>query len=316
MALDIDEGIKHDAPCIVVVYGPAKVGKTTFAAASSDRPLFISAEGGADAVNVKRVKFDRATGRTRPESWDEVLAKLAEIANEKELPFGSFTLDGFGAVENLCVDYVLKKAKKDALTDIGGGFGKGERALFDEMRRIFPLLERIRARGLHVILTMHAKFEKALNTTGADDAKRVAPALVSVNNADLSGFVLGWADAVLYADIDAVVAAAGDGVKKKTWGVKVGDGNVMYTRKEPGIMAGCRYGSIPPKLPLSWDVFMSEVKIARAREPLQEQAMRMAAGLTGEQRAAFDAFRASSGWNDLTELNKCTGWLQSLPAAA
>lgn len=323
MSLEFDEGIKTDQGFVVVVYGHAKLGKTTFAARSSVRPMFIAAEGGSDNVDVRRVKFDPSTGRTKPETWPEFLDKLSEISRAPKLPAQSLVIDGLGAVENLCVDHVVKNAppeksgrKPQSLTEIGGGFGRGERALYDEFRRIVPPIDALKARGVHVVMTLHAKFGKSVNVQGADDAKRIEPALVGATNADLPGWLVGWADAVLYADIDSQIAVAGDNFKKKTWGIRIGDTHVMYTRKEPGILAGCRYGSIPPKLPLDWDVFIEEVTAARSCGDMRETADKLAQALAPEQRAKFDEFKAGPGWYDITQLNRVVGWMRSLEAAA
>lgn len=321
MALDFDEGIRTDQGFIVVVYGPAKIGKTTFAARSSVKPMFIAAEGGSDNVDVRRVKFD-ATGRTKPESWPEFLDKLVELSRAPKLPSLSLVIDGLGAIENLCVDHVVKNAPADksgrkpgALTEIGGGFGRGERALYDEFRKIEQPITALKTRGIHTVMTLHAKFDKALNVTGAEDSRRLAPALVGIKDADLSGWIVGWADAALYADIDATIATVSDALKKKSWGIRVGDTHVIHTRKEPGIMAGCRYGSIPPKLPLDWDVFYSEVTTARSCNSMRETADKLAAGLGAEHRAIYANFKASDGWNQIAELNKVVGWMRSIEAA-
>jgi hypothetical protein len=321
MALDFDEGIKTDQGFIVAVYGPAKIGKTTFAARSSQRPMFIAAEGGSDNVDVRRVKFD-ATGRTKPNTWEEFLAKLNEISNAPELPAGSLVIDGLGAIENLCVDHVVKNAPSDkggrkpqSLTEIGGGFSRGERALYDEFRRIVPPIDALKARGIHTIMTLHAKFDKAVSVTGAEDAKRIAPALVGVKDADLSGWLVQWADAVLYADIDSTLATVEDGFKKKkTWGIRVGDTHVLHTRKEPGLLTGCRYGSIPHKLPLDWDVFHAEIVAARSCGDMRKTADDLAVGLNPERRVVYDQFKAGPGWYDITQLNKVVGWMRSLEA--
>ena len=321
MAIDFDEGIKTDQGFIVVVYGPAKIGKTTFAARSSDRPMFIAAEGGSDNVNVRRVKFD-ASGRTKPETWPEFLEKLVDLSRMAQLPAKSLVIDGLGAIENLCVDHVIKNSPADksgrkpqSLGEVAGGFGRGERALLDEFRRIMPPIDALKARGVHTIMTLHAKTEKSVNTQGAEDAKRVSPALVGVQNADLSGWLVGWADAVMYADIEQTLATAGEKFTKKTWGIRVGDTHIMYTRKEPGILAGCRYGSIPSKLPLDWDIFFAEVTAARSCGDMREAAEKLAMMLDSERRAKFDEFKAGPGWRDITQLNRVVGWMREVVAA-
>ena len=150
---------------------------------------------------------------------------------------------------------------------------------------------------------------------GAEDAKRVSPALVGVANADLSGWLVGWADAVMFADIEQTLATAGEKFTKKTWGIRVGDTHIMYTRKETGILAGCRYGSIPPKLPLDWDVFFAEVTAARSCGDMREAAEKLASTLDAERRAKFDEFKAGPGWYDITQLNRVVGWMREIVSA-
>ena len=321
MALDFDEGIRTDQGFIVAVHGPAKIGKTTFAARSSVKPMFLAVEGGSDNVDVRRVKFD-ASGRTKPETWTEFLDKLVELSRAPKLPSQSLVIDGLGCAENLCADHVVRTAPADkggrkpaSLSEIGGGFGRGERALYDEFRKIEQPITALKVRGIHTVMTLHSKFDKAVSVTGAEDAKRIAPALISVQNADLAGWLVGWADAVLYADIKSTLATAGDAFKKKTWGIRVGDTHVMHTRTEPGILAGCRYGSIPPELPLDWDVFNAEVTAARSCGDMRDAAEKLAAGLSAEHQAVYENFKASAGWSDITQLNKFVGWGRSIEAA-
>ncbi len=70
MELNIIEGqIKR--PLKVVIYGSEGIGKTTVAAHSIE-PLFIDTEGGTAHLNVRRIP--------RPDSWNELLAIIYEIA--------------------------------------------------------------------------------------------------------------------------------------------------------------------------------------------------------------------------------------------
>jgi len=75
---DIKKG-KIEAPIRVLLYGPEKIGKSTFAA-NAPSPIFICGETGTEELDIARFP--------EPKSFNDVLACLNALVDDNdELPF-------------------------------------------------------------------------------------------------------------------------------------------------------------------------------------------------------------------------------------
>lgn len=206
MELNIIEGqIKR--PLKVVIYGSEGIGKTTVAAHSIE-PLFIDTEGGTAHLNVRRIP--------RPDSWNELLAIIYEIAASPGL-CRTLVLDTADWAEQMCVDHICQKYSKTGIEEFG--YGKGYTYLAEEFSKLLAALDIVIAVGVNVIVIAHAKMRKQElpDEMGAFDrwemklSKQVAPLLKE------------WCDMLLFCNYQTFVVKT-EGNNAKAQGGK----RVMY----------------------------------------------------------------------------------------
>lgn len=229
MALQIKRG-KIQRAKKIVIYGPEGIGKTTFAAAFPD-PVFIDTEGGSDHMDVARIEDIY--------SWDDLCMACSEVAREK--PCKTLVIDTADWAEQMLIDKLLMKYKKQSLSDFG--YGSGHVMLAEEFSDLIAILDTVIASGINVVVTAHAamrKFEQP-DEQGAYDrwemklTRKVAPLLKE------------WADCLFFLNYETYVIH-GDAMEKN----KVGGGErVMYTSHNPVWDAKNRFG-LPEKLPIDY----------------------------------------------------------------
>lgn len=171
-------------PVRLVVYGPAGVGKSSFAA-SAPSPLFFDFEGRTGHLDVARV---------RPTSWDETLQALREVVTDPG-EFKTVVFDTLDHQELLIHAHVCAKNGWTSIED--PSFGKGYIPALQEWQRFLAALDALRAKGLNVLLLAHGMLGTLKNPSGEDynvytlklkgGAKTSASDLIR-EKADLVGF--------------------------------------------------------------------------------------------------------------------------------
>ncbi len=199
----------------VVLYGPEGIGKSTFAAQFPD-PVFIDTEGSTKHMDVRR--FDK------PSSWTMLLEQVKYVRDHLDV-CKTLVIDTADWAEMLCINDVLARYDKKGVEDFN--YGKGYVYVAEEFGRLLNLLEEVVSRGIHVVLTAHAKMRKfeQPDEMGSYDrwemklSKQAAP------------MVKEWADMVLFATYKTIVVKDGTGehAKSKAQGGK----RVMYTSHHP-----------------------------------------------------------------------------------
>ena len=220
----------------VVIYGPEGIGKSTMASRFPE-PLFIDTEGSTKDMDVARTQA--------PSSWVMLLDQVTYVKNHPEL-CRTLIIDTADWAELLCSDHICQKSQKSGIEDFG--YGKGYVYLQEEFGRLLNQLEEIVQRGIHVVLTAHAKMRKfeQPDEMGAYDrwemklSKQVAP------------MVKEWADMVLFANYKTyVINVDGQGAQKgknKAQGGK----RVMYTTHHSCWDAKNRSG-LPDEVPFEYE---------------------------------------------------------------
>ena len=165
------------------VYGPEGVGKTTLAG-SLPEPVFIDTEGGTHHLDVAR--FGSAA------TWEEITGAVAQLA-KSDHGFKTLVIDTADWLEKRLAEHLCRKANKESIEDFG--YGKGWVLLAEEFARFLGSLDRLLARGMHVVFLAHStvrKFE-APDQAGSFDrfelklSKQVAQLLKE------------WSDALIFA---------------------------------------------------------------------------------------------------------------------
>ena len=214
----------------VVVYGPEGIGKSTFAS-QFPGPLFIDTEGSTRHMDVARTP--------KPTSWPMLLGLVDEVIRDPSL-CRTLVVDTMDWAELMCTQYVCDKYQKKSIEEFG--YGKGYTYLSEEFGRLLNQLSEVVERGVHVVVTAHAKMRKfeQPDELGAYDRWEMK---LSSKTAPL---VKEWADMVLFASY-------------KTYAVKTESGKVkgqggerrMYTAHHPCWDAKNRFG-LAPELPFDF----------------------------------------------------------------
>lgn len=221
----------------VVVYGPEGIGKSTFAS-QFPGPLFIDTEGSTRHMDVARTP--------KPTSWPMLLGLVGEVIRDPSL-CRTLVVDTMDWAELMCMQYVCDKYQKKSIEEFG--YGKGYTYLSEEFGRLLNQLSEVVERGVHVVVTAHAKMRKfeQPDELGAYDRWEMK---LSSKTAPL---VKEWADMVLFANY-------------KTYAVKTEGGKVkgqggerrMCTAHHPCWDAKNRFG-LAPELPFAFAEIASVV---------------------------------------------------------
>ena len=230
----------------IVIAGPGKIGKTTFASMAPNS-IGILTEDGADAVDASA--FPLAT------SLDDVYSAIRTLLNE-EHDYQSVFLDSLDWLEPLINAHVCKANNwKDIETP---GFGKGYLAAAAEWRIVLDGLEALRQqRGMGIILICHVKVQRIESPTheGYD-------AYVLKMHSRASALVSEWADIIGFAAhrIKTKQVDAGFG-NKETKALKSTE-RVLHLEPHPAYPSGSRFGL--RDCPLEWEAFAAQLNQAQA----------------------------------------------------
>ena len=240
----IKKGVQHKAPRIVLL-GVEKIGKSTFAA-GSDNPIFLPIKGEEGVDDLDVAKFPRA------ETFDDVLQAVRTLIKEDH-EFKTFIIDSVSALEPVIWAKLCEEDNVDSIELYQKGFGKGYTAAANKMRDLMEGLDRLRSKGISVILIGHVKVKRFDDPLGAsfdqyqfDLNERIQLALQR------------WADSILFANSETIVKTEDVGFnKEKKTGKDLTGTRYLFTQKRPGHPGGGRgvYGRLPYKLPLSWEAF-------------------------------------------------------------
>lgn len=216
-------------PVKTVIYGPAGIGKSTFAYCFPD-PLFIDTEGGTNQMDVARTDT--------PTSWDHLLNLVEQVNTER--PCKTLVIDTIDWAEKLCSKGIRDKAKVASLESFG--YGKGYTYLAEEMAKLLKLLDKTRDAGMHVVLCAHAqmrKFEQP-DETGAYDRWELKL------EKKTSAMVKEWADNLFFINYKTMVIKTDNNTRKATGGQRV-----MYCTHNPVWDAKNRF-CLPDELPFAY----------------------------------------------------------------
>lgn len=233
----------------VCLYGPEGIGKSTLASQFPDA-LFIDTEGGTSHMDVKRIE-----GLT---NWDDLMQAVTELLFEKDI-CKTLVLDTADWAEQMCVESVCAKFKKNGIEEFG--YGKGYTYLGEEFARLLNALDDLIAAGINVVITAHAKMRKfeQPDEMGAYDrwemklSKQVAPILKE------------WCDELLFLNYKTFVVSTESGAKKGQGGKRV-----MYATHHPCWDAKNRHG-LPDEMDMDFENLASLFGAAKmVKTPLEQ----------------------------------------------
>jgi AAA domain len=221
----------------IVIAGPGKIGKTTFAA-SAPGAVGILTEDGSDAVDAQA--FPLAS------SLAEVYQAIGTLLKEKH-DFQSVFMDSLDWLEPLVHAHVCEANKWANIES--PGYGKGYIAATEEWRTLLNGLEELRkSRNMAVILIAHDKikhFESPLHD-GYDQ-------YVLKLHDRAAALVQEWADVIGWANYQIVTTQADAGFGNKETKARTTGKRILHVEPHPAHMGGNRFGL--KNMPLDWEAF-------------------------------------------------------------
>lgn len=217
-----------------IIYGVPGVGKTTFAA-QFPAPYILDLERGAERYEV-------------PHNSDiETFSEFRQVLATLPPGTGTVIIDTFDELEKMIVQHVMNRENVDSLNKIGGGYGRGWLAVYEQFGQVISDLDRIRIKqGMNIVLVGHSTikhFEPA-DSAGYD---RYTFACYEKNN----DMLRRWSDITLFARFDSIVVEDGQNAKVKSNGKRV-----AYTVSNPCWDAKSRW-KLPEKIPFEFSAIAS-----------------------------------------------------------
>ena len=253
MAINLESlhrGVRNDPPRILI-YGPEKVGKTTFAS-QAPSPVFL--------------KFEEGQGSLDLTSWDinsfsEATEALGVLANEKH-DFQTVVIDSLDWMEPKVWGQLIQDQPTDekgrVVSDIEGyGFGKGYKHALKYWETWIDGLNYLRTERKMVIIQIAHSIVKTVNPPDGDSYDEH-----TIKLADKAGSkMIEFSDCVFFVRHKVhTTDVKGKGFSKdRKIAVGSGESEVM-TQKMPSYYAGNRY-SMPTGIKLvdTWDVMAQHI---------------------------------------------------------
>ena len=225
--MNITRGKKQTA-LKVVVYGPEGVGKTTFA---SQFPgvVFIDTENGTSHMDVARTDS--------PVSWAELIAQVKWFGEHPD-NVGTVCIDTLDWAEKMAIRDVCEAKKITSIEEIA--YGKGYVFVRDRFIQLLEELDKLREKGVNIVLTAHAQIKKFEQPDEMGSYDRFT---LKLNEKNVSPLIKEWSDLLLFANFKTDVVVSGDGKTKKARG---GQKRVMYTQHSACWDAKNRFGLEDP----------------------------------------------------------------------
>lgn len=232
----------EDTPLRVLLYGPEKIGKSTFAA-TAPNPLFISMEGGLDRLNV---------AKQRCQSYTEVI-DVCKALREQEHDFKTAVFDPVGWLEEFIYEELCNQEENvTSIDEVGGGYGKGYTMALNKWTSLLAGLESLRlAKNINIVFLAHLDTRTYQNPAG-EDYDRFCPKLHGKTTKGNSVMTLltQWCDAILLANYKVYTKKEDAGFGKKQTKAVGNNERVLYATEKPAFLAGNRLG-LPNELPLT-----------------------------------------------------------------
>ncbi len=239
-------------PPRIVIHGGEKVGKSTFAAQSSN-PIFVAAEEGAEEIGVDRFPVAK--------SFAEYVGNLNGLLAEKH-DYETVVVDTGDWLERLIHSKVAADAGVKDISEIG--YGKGYRSALGLWSQILGLLDQLRDhKGMSVIIINHTAIKRF-------DSPEVEPydRYVMKLHADACALITEWADVIGYATKDTYVKKEDVGFNKKVARAISTGNRVLRLEGAPAFVAGNRYG-LPATIELKWSAFVDAFAKSKILKPAE-----------------------------------------------
>ena len=236
----ISRTTRNSLPPRVVVHGPQKVGKSTFAAGAYN-PIFIPLEDGLSGIETSAFNGGQPLG-----SFEDVMEAIAALAEPND--FGTVVVDSLDWLEPLVWAHACKRNNWKSIEQ--PGYGKGYLEANADWRRFFDALNDLRlSHGKAIVLIAHSQVKRF----EAPDVEAFDRYELKLQKGPL-GLAVEWADVIGFAQEEVAIKKESTGFNTRARGVGTGR-RVLHVNAKPSFIAGNRYG-MPDTLDLSWSALM------------------------------------------------------------
>lgn len=244
---DISRGKRIRAPRIII-YGPDKIGKSSFAA-SAPKPIFIQTEEGLDSLDVN---YFPLAGR-----FQDVVDAIGVLFSEDH-DFQTVVIDSADWMETLIHRQVAVAAHVDSIDGIG--YGRGFSQAMELWRLVLEGLDALRSqKSMTVIMTAHHEIARY----DAPDSEPYSRYQIKLHKLAASK-LKEWADVIAFAGFNVIEKKTDVGFNKKV-SRAVDGGRMLYLTEKPAFVAGNRF-SLPDSLPFpkgnAWEIFQTALQAA------------------------------------------------------
>jgi len=193
-------------------YGETGIGKSTLAA-HAPNPIWADIEDGSGRLDVARYTFRDEAGGHVPHTYAEFMAMIEDL-RASEHGFQTLVIDSLDRLEGLIWKHMVKRdtTSKHPLTTVEDyGYGRGYNNAVEEWRGLCARLDRLRARGMSIVMLAHSHIKNFKNPTG-DDFDRFQMRV----NEKSSPFIREWCDVVGFCSFEQGAKLSDDG-RAKGW---------------------------------------------------------------------------------------------------
>lgn len=230
----------------IVIGGPGKIGKTTFAA-SSPKSIGILTEDGADDVEAMAFPICK--------TLNDVYAAICTLYNETH-EFENVWLDSLDWLEPMLHKHVCEQNNWSSIE--APGYGKGYIAATDEWRNLLAGFEALRTdKNMGVILIAHDKV-KRLDSPMSDGYDTYT---LKIHDKAMA-LVQEWADVLGFANYEIMTRTSEKGFgQKESKAISTGN-RILHVEPHPAHFGGNRFGL--RNMPLDYAVFAEALKSVRS----------------------------------------------------
>lgn len=277
-------------PPRIFLYGVEKIGKSTAGLALPDRIYLGSEEGLVGPQFADEQSY-------HPETWEGAMGFLDWLAAE-EHEFKSLIVDTVDWFESKLYAFLIARdkvnEKNQPLNSIEDyGWGKGYTLATDEFKRFTMKLDRLRDKGMVILLLAHSEVRTFKNPTG-EDYDRHEPKCYK----KIGGLLKEWSDVVLFAEFQVFTLEKTNKKATKTKAIG-GEMRVVHTTKSAGWDAGNRYG-LPDLMEFDMATIMEAIENGNgaggeSSDTIVNEIRSMAAELPEEKQTKIEEAIAQAG---------------------